>query len=622
MEKLSTNQIRERFLKFFEDRGHYILSSASLLPEDKTVLFITAGMQPLVPHLLGELHPQGKRLASSQKCLRTDDILEVGDNRHLTFFEMLGNWSLGDYFKKESIFWSFELLTDKEHGFGIDPKKLYVTVFEGDNNAPQDEESIQLWQKAFESVGVKASLSDRIYAYPKEKNWWGPVGGSGPCGPDTEIFYDTGKEHNKEFGEKCHVNCDCGRYIEIWNNVFMEYEKTKEGKYIPLKQKNVDTGMGLERIVMILQEKPTVFETDLLMPIIKECEKQSSIPYETQKHSYRIISDHIRASAFLISDGILPSNSEQGYILRRLLRRAIRHAKMLNMKADFYVPLIRKTAQIYKDMYPELIRKLNNIITIIDQEEEKFTKALLRGLKYLYNIHRKYKKEKKQMTSEEIGELAFYMYESYGFPFDDTIDEVTNYGWQFDKHLVRKIANDKFKKHQEISRAGAEKKFGGHGLLLQTGELKAADEEELKKVTKLHTATHLLHQALRTVLGKHIKQMGSDITAERLRFDFAHPEKMTDEEKKKVEDLVNKEIEKELPVIIKEMPYEEATRKEALAFFKGKYGDTVKVYSIGSFSKELCGGPHVHNTRGLGEFKILKESSSSAGVRRIKANLL
>ncbi len=622
MDKLNTNQIRERFLKFFEDRGHYILSSASLLPEDKTVLFITAGMQPLVPHLLGENHPKGKRLASSQKCLRTDDILEVGDNRHLTFFEMLGNWSLGDYFKKESIGWSFELLTNKEYGFGIDPKKLYVTVFEGDDDAPQDEESIQLWQKAFESKGIKASLGDRIYAYPKDKNWWGPVGGSGPCGPDTEIFYDTGKEHNKDFGEKCHINCDCGRYVEIWNNVFMEYDKTKTGEFIPLKQKNVDTGMGLERIVMILQEKPTVFETDLLMPIIKECEKQSNIPYEAQKHSYRIIADHIRASAFLISDGILPSNSEQGYILRRLLRRAIRHAKMLDLKGDFYISLVRKTAEIYENIYPEISRKLNNIITIIDEEEDKFTKALLRGLKHLYSLHRKYKKEKKQMTSEEIGELTFYMYESYGFPFDDTIDEVTNYGWQFDKALVRKIANDRFKKHQEISRAGAEKKFGGHGLLLQTGELKAADEKELEKVTRLHTATHLLHQALRTVLGEHVKQKGSDITAERLRFDFMHPEKMTEEERKKVEDLVNEQIEKELPVIIKEMPYEEATKTEALAFFKGKYGDTVKVYSIGSFSKELCGGPHVHNTRNLGKFKILKEGSSSAGVRRIKADLI
>ena len=619
---LSAKQIRERFLKFFEDRGHYILSSASLLPEDKTVLFITAGMQPLVPHLLGESHPKGKRLASSQKCLRTDDILEVGDNRHLTFFEMLGNWSLGDYFKKESIAWSFELLTDKKHGFGIDPKKLYVTVFEGDENAPQDTESIQFWQKAFESKGVKASLGDRIYAYPKDKNWWGPVGVSGPCGPDTEIFYNTGKEHNKDFGEKCHVNCDCGRFVEIWNNVFMEYEKTKTGEFIPLKQKNVDTGMGLERIVMILQEKPTVFETDLLMPIIKECEKLASVPYDMQKHSYRIIADHIRASAFLISDGILPSNSEQGYILRRLLRRAIRHAKMLNLKEDFYVPLIKKTAEIYNDMYPEVSRKLNSILSVIHEEEEKFTKALLRGLKHLFSVHRKYKKEGKQMTSEEIGELAFYMYESYGFPFDETIDEITNYGWQFDKSLVRKIANDKFKKHQEISRAGAEKKFGGHGLLLQTGELKASDEKELEKVTRLHTATHLLHQALRTVLGEHVSQKGSDITAERLRFDFTHPEKMTEEEKRKVEDLVNEQIKKELPVTIKEMPYEEATKTEALAFFKGKYGNTVKVYSIGSFSKELCGGPHVHNTRNLGKFKILKEGSSSAGVRRIKANLL
>jgi len=394
MEKLNANQIRERYLKFFEDRGHYILSSASLLPEDKTVLFITAGMQPLVPHLLGEEHPKGKRLASSQKCLRTDDILEVGDNRHLTFFEMLGNWSLGDYFKKESISWSFELLINKEHGFGIDPKKLFVTVFEGDDNAPRDDESIKLWQEAFKTKGVETSLGNRIYAYPKDKNWWGPVGNAGPCGPDTEIFYDTGKEHSEEFGKECHVNCDCGKYVEIWNNVFMEYEKTTDGKFISSKQKNVDTGMGFERIVMVLQEKPTVFETDLLFPIIEECQKLSSIPYEAQEHSYRIIADHIRASAFLISDGMLPSNSEQGYILRRLLRRAIRHAKMLDLKNDFYIPLVKKVAEIYEDMYPEVSRKLNDIITVIHEEEEKFTKALIRGLKYIHGVHRKYKEEK------------------------------------------------------------------------------------------------------------------------------------------------------------------------------------------------------------------------------------
>ena len=625
MKNLSSDQIREKFLNFFKEKGHSILPSSSLLPEDKTVLFITAGMQPLAPHLLGEPHDEGKRLTNSQKCLRTDDILEVGDNRHLTFFEMLGNWSLGDYFKKESIAWSFELLTSEKTGLGIDPKKVYVTVFEGDKNAPQDDEAISLWTEAFKSVGVDASLGDRIYAYPKDKNWWGPVGESGPCGPDTEIFYDTGKEHNIEFGEKCHVNCDCGKYIEIWNNVFMEYNKTKDGKYEPLEQKNVDTGMGFERIAMVLQKKETVFETDLLFPIIKETEKQSQIPYDHQKHSYRIIADHIRASAFLIADGVLPSNVDQGYILRRLIRRAIRHAKMLNLKSDFYVLLVNKISEIYKESYPEIKKAKNQILTGIEQESEKFEAALEKGLRHLQNWGKKQgagTTEAKDLTNQELGELAFYMYESYGFPIDDTVEEIHNMGWQFDKKAVREISNEKFKKHQEISRSGSEKKFGGHGLLLQTGELKAADEEELAKVTKLHTATHLLHEALRRVLGDHVQQKGSDITSDRLRFDFSHPEKMTDEQKQKVEDIVNEQIEKGIEVKMEEMDLKDAEKSGALGFFKDKYKDTVKVYAVGDFSKELCGGPHVENTKQIGKFKLLKEQSSSAGIRRIKATIL
>ncbi len=623
MKNLTTNQIREKYLKFFEQRGHKILPSASLLPNDKTVLFITAGMQPLVPHLLGEPHPEGKRLASSQKCLRTDDILEVGDNRHLTFFEMLGNWSLGDYFKKEAINWSLELLVNE---FGLDPKNIYVTVFEGDKDAPKDQESIDIWIDAFKNVGIDASLGNRIYAYPKEKNWWGPVGNSGPCGPDTEIFYDTGKEHDKKFGEKCHVNCDCGKYVEIWNNVFMEYEKTEKGEYKPLKQKNVDTGMGLERMAMVLQKKETVFETDVFYPAIEELQKISSVEYVYQKHSYRIIADHIKASCFLISDGIYPSNKEQGYVLRRLIRRAIRHAKMLNTKKDFYVPLVKKVIQIYETAYPELAKKQNQILTEIEKEEEKFSKALSNGLKYLKNWGKKMGAQTidaENLTEKEFGELAFYMYESYGFPIDDTIEELNNMGWQFDKYQVRKVAEEKFEKHREVSKKGAEKKFGGHGLLLQTGELKAADEEELKKVTALHTATHLLHQALREVLGKHVQQKGSDITAERLRFDFSHPEKLTEEQKQKIEDLVNRQIQKGLEVKCEEMSLKDAEKSGALGFFKDKYQGIkkLKVYSIGDFSKEICGGPHVKNTSQMGKFKIKKESSSSAGVRRIKAVL-
>ncbi|MBI3671225.1 alanine--tRNA ligase [Candidatus Azambacteria bacterium] len=625
MQNLTGDQIREKFLNFFQKNGHYVFPSASLLPEDKTVLFITAGMQPLVPYLVGREHPKGKRLASSQKCLRTDDILEVGDNRHLTFFEMLGNWSLGDYFKKEAILWSFELLTSKDNGFGIDPNKLSVTVFEGDENAPRDDEAINIWVEAFKSAGIQAGLGNKIYAYPKKKNWWGPVGDSGPCGPDTEIFYDTEKEHQRSFGEKCHVNCDCGKYVEIWNNVFMEYQKTKDGKYEPLAQKNVDTGMGLERIVMLLQNKPTVFETDLLWPIIGETIKQSGIPYEAQTHSYRIIADHLRASAFLIADGVLPSNTEQGYILRRLLRRAFRHAKMLNLRSYFYADLTKKISEIYKNRYPEISKKENEILTVMHDEEEKFSKALEKGLKYLKSWGEKNRAgtaNAKNLSEEEIGDLIFYMYESHGFPMDDTLEEIRNMGWQFDIEKAKNIADEKFKKHQEVSRSGAEKKFGGHGLLLQTGELKAANEEELQKVTKLHTATHLLHEALRRVLGEHVMQKGSDITAERLRFDFSHPQKMTDEEKKKVEDMVNSEIQKGMEVKMEEMEYEKATQTGALGLFKDKYENKVKVYSVGAFSKELCGGPHVKNTSERGKFKILKEESSSAGIRRIKAAVL
>ncbi|MEK7453042.1 MAG: alanine--tRNA ligase [Patescibacteria group bacterium] len=628
MENLKANQIREKYLNFFKEKGHHILKSTSLLPEDKTVLFITAGMQPLVPYLSGKLHDNGKRLTSSQKCLRTDDILEVGDNRHLTFFEMLGNWSLGDYFKKESIQWSFELLTSKEKGFGIDPKKIFVTVFEGDDNAPRDDEAINLWINAFKSVGIEAGLGDRIYAYPKNKNWWGPVGDSGPCGPDTEIFYDTGEEHNNLFGDKCHINCDCGRYVEIWNNVFMEYNKRKDGKYEPLSQKNVDTGMGFERIVMIIQNKPTVFETDILWPIIEEAQKQSNIPYEAQTNSYRIIADHLRASAFLITDGLLPSNTDQGYILRRLLRRSIRHAKMLNLKGNFYDSLIREISLIYKDIYPEIEKNTNNIITIIKEEDEKFLKTLGQGLKEVRKKFESIRTLDSVVKNPVTGAEFFDLFQTCGFPLEMSLEEIENlartfnYDLKIDKEKIKLEFDIQFKKHQDISRSGAEKKFGGHGLLLQTGELKAANEEELVKVTRLHTATHLLHQALRNVLGKHVEQKGSDITAERLRFDFSHHQKMTDEEKNKVEELVNREITNELPVTMIELNYEDAKNTGALGLFKDKYADKVKVYSVGEFSKELCGGPHVLNTKELGKFKILKEESSSSGIRRIKADLL
>ncbi len=617
---LRSNEIRKKFLDFFKDKGHYTFDSFSLIPTDKTVLFITAGMQPLIPYLLGKKHPKGSRLASSQKCLRTDDILEVGDNRHLTFFEMLGNWSLGDYFKKEAIEWSFEFLTDKKNGLGLDPKRLYVSVFEGDEISKRDDESISIWKNVFAKAGINADVGTRIFLYPKEKNWWEPSGKNVPVGPDTEIFYDTGIEHKKEFGESCHINCDCGKYVEIWNNVFMEYLKRDEGRYEPLSQKNVDTGMGLERITMVVQKKETVFETDLFWPIIESLQKKSQKKYEDDKRSFRIVSDHIKASAFLISDGILPSNKDQGYILRRLIRRAYRHIKAIEFQEDFS-SLVETITEIYKDSYPLLFEDKENIVQVIENEVGKFKKALKNGLKHLKGWVLKNKDKLESLTDSDFGKLAFYMYESYGFPASDTFEELRNMGVDVDLKRAEKVFDLEFKSHQEKSKKGAEKKFGGHGLLLQTGELKAKDEEELKKVTRLHTATHLLHEALRRVLGSHVRQMGSDITAERLRFDFSHPQKLTEEEKKKIEDLVNEQIQKGLEVKYEEMGLDEAEKSGALGFFKERYQDRVKVYSIGDFSKEICGGPHVKNTKELGRFKIKKEESSSAGVRRIKAML-
>jgi len=603
---MTLNEVRQTFLDFFKSKRHAIIPSHSLIPEDKTVLFTTAGMQPLVPYLMGEKpHPKGARLANAQKCLRTDDILEVGDNRHLTFFEMLGNWSVGDYFKKEAIEWSFELLTSKERGrFGIDPHKLYVTVFEDKNmGIPRDDESIGHWTRVFISAGIQAHLGERIFTYPKKKNWW-ELPGEGPCGPDTEMFYDTGKPHNPAFGEKCHPNCECGRFVEIWNDVFMEYEKKKDGKggfiYTPLKQKNVDTGMGLERITMVLQEKEMVFDIDAF-----------SIPFQglpLKEAGGRIIADHLRAAIFLISDGVLPSNIERGYILRSLLSRAFTRARGLKLKDDFYHILINLACAYYKDAYRLL--PPTDIIEVISIELEKFRPRIEKGIEEFNEAQKKY-----SATGTIPGYVVFGSHGSTGARLDLWEDLAKEADIKIDK----KGFWEEYKKHQEVSRAGQEKKFGGHGLILQTGELKAADEAELKKVTRLHTATHLLQAALRKVLGEHVHQMGSDITAERLRFDFSHPQKLTDEEKKKVEDLVNEQVGRGLPMAFEEMSIDDAEKSGALMFQKEKYGKTVKVYSAGDFSKELCGGPHVQNTKQVGKFKILKEEASSAGVRRIRA---
>ncbi|MBI1755236.1 alanine--tRNA ligase [Candidatus Azambacteria bacterium] len=623
---MTLNEVRQKFLDFFREKGHAIIPSASLIPDDKTVLFVTAGMQPLVPYLMGEKkHSQGTRLADSQKCLRTDDILEVGDNRHLTFFEMLGNWSLGDYFKKEAIEWSFELLTSKKW-FGIDPKKLYVTVFEDKGmDIPRDDESIGHWVRAFKSAGMEASVANgRIATYPKKKNWW-ELAGAGPCGPDTEIFYDTGKEHDTAFGKQCHVNCECGRFVEIWNNVFMEYEKKPDGKggyaYTPLAQKNVDTGMGLERIAMVLQGVATVFDTDVFKTSFPGVPLESSVlrsfsqltpepVFESDSvvlttRSGRIIADHLRASVFLLAAGIKPSNKDAGYILRRLIRRLGVHMKKLSISQKQLNNFVSNLIHYYGNYYSELNRHQSIIIAELKSEFDSFNVVLEKGLKEF------------EGRWEISGKEAFYLYQSQGFPFEILQDLAKEKG----NIINEQEFQEEYKKHQEISRVGSEKKFGGHGLMLQTGELKAADEEELKKVTRLHTATHLLQAALRKVLGDHVHQKGSDITAERLRFDFSHPQKMTDEEKKKTEDIVNEQIQKELPMVCREMPIDEAEKVGALMFQKEKYGKTVKVYSAGDFSKELCGGPHVSNTKEVGTFKILKEEASSAGVRRIRATV-
>lgn len=598
---MTTNQVRQKFLDFFKEKGHAIIPSASVVPEnDPTVLFTTAGMQPLVPYLTGQKHPMGARLADAQKCVRTDDIDEVGDNRHLTFFEMLGNWSLGDYFKRESITWSFEFLTD-EKWLGIDPKKIYITVFEGDADAPRDNESIDIWQALFLVRGIKAELGDRIRAYPKKKNWWGPAGLTGPCGPDTEIFYDTGKSHDLAFGAECHQNCDCGKFVEIWNNVFMEYEKQADGTFKPLAQKNVDTGMGLERITAFIQNVETLFETDAFQPAIAKIAELSGKKYDGNERAFRIIADHVRAATFIIGDtnGVVPSNVGQGYIVRRLLRRAIREGRRLGIKDGFTHLVAEVYVGMYGEHYTELEQNLLKIIDEMKKEEEKFGKTLEKGMREL---------EKMLSHGMITGEQAFLLFSSYGFPLELTEEILKEKGMQVD----RSVFEAEFKKHQELSRTSG------------AGAFKGGLADHSVETTRLHTATHLLHQALRMVLGDYVEQKGSNITAERLRFDFSHSQKMTLEELKKVEDLVNEAIKKDYPVICEQLSVDEAKERGAIGLFGDKYaklGDKVNVYFAGDFSKEICGGPHVEHTGELGSFKIQKEEAVSAGVRRIKATV-
>ena len=663
----SANDLRSLFLKFFQQKGHAVIPSASLIPEnDPTVLFTTAGMHPLVPYLLGAKHPMGTRLTDVQKCIRTGDIDDVGDASHLTFFEMLGNWSLGDYFKKEAISWSWEFLTSPEW-LGIDKDRLAFSVFAGDDDCPRDEEAASLWRE----MGVK---DDHIFYLPKENNWWGPAGLTGPCGPDTEMFIITDKE---PCGPDCSPACSCGRYLEIWNDVFMQYDKQADGSFQPLKQKNVDTGMGLERTYCVLMGAKSVYETDIFADVLAKIAELSGKTYgesESVTKSFRIIADHMRTATFIIGDdrGVTPSNVDQGYVLRRLIRRAVRHGMQIGLPEGSTPQIAKVIIDQYGDVYPELRRNEAHILEQLKLEEDRFQRTLKKGTnefeKVFNNIKRAsdafnaldaaflkllegeegkrladamqvaqnvgstlrptpemveiiedVKKFREALSTilafgEKVkkyagvfgtidGRSAFKLYDTYGFPIELTMEMAHEKGLEVDE----KGFEERFKQHQATSHAGAEQRFKG-GL---------ADNTE--ETAKLHTATHLLHAALRKVLGNEVAQKGSNITAERLRFDFSFGRKMTPEEIKEVERLVNEAIQAAVPVTCEEMTVDEAKAQGAIGLFTSKYGERVKVYTVGEFSKEICGGPHASNTADLKSFKIKKEESSSAGVRRIKA---
>ena len=592
MKTYHSADLRAMFLKFFQDHGHAVISSASVIPEnDPTVLFTTAGMHPLVPYLMGQKHPAGTRLTDVQKCVRTGDIEDVGDFSHLTFFEMLGNWSLGDYFKKEMIPWSWEFLTSEKY-LGLPKDRLAFTVFAGDQDCPRDEESANLWR----SCGV---ADDHIFYLPKENNWWGPAGVTGPCGPDTEMFIITDKE---PCGPDCSPACSCGRYLEIWNDVFMQYNKKENGTFEPLAQKNVDTGMGLERTICVLNGKKSVYETDLFENILGKIAELSGKTYgedEATTKAFRIIADHMRTSTFIMGDdrGVSPANVDQGYVLRRLIRRAVRYGMEIGMPEGFTGEIAKVIIEQYKDVYPELKRNEAFVLDQLALEETRFAKTLKQG-------NREFEKLAQRVKDGRIdGESAFHLYDTYGFPVEMTCELAKDAGLTVDMEGFKEC----FKKHQATSQAGAEQRFKG-GL---------ADHSA--QSARLHTATHLLHAALRKVLGDEVAQKGSNITAERLRFDFSFGRKMTKEEIAEVERLVNEAIDAHAPIVCEEMTVPEAKAQGAIGLFTSKYGENVKVYTMGPYSKEICGGPHATNTGDLKSFKIQKEESSSAGVRRIKA---
>ncbi len=616
---MTSHEIRQKFLDFFEARKHVIVPSSSLLPaNDATTLFTGSGMQPMMPYLLGEPHPLGKRIADIQKSFRADDIDEVGDNRHTTFFEMLGNWSFGDYWKKEQLAWIFEFLTKE---VGIDPARLYVTVFAGDekNGIPRDTESPAIWKQLFEEAGIDAKEADlitlanaskvgmkdsRIFFYGAEKNWWSRAGrpdtmpAGEPGGPDSEIFYQFDVPHDPSYGKECHPNCDCGRFLEIGNSVFMEYKKLPDGTFELLKQRNVDFGGGFERITAAAQNQPDIFSTDVFEPLIQILPDDG-----VDERVKRIITDHSRAAAFLIADGIVPSNKEQGYVLRRLMRRVIVQCHLNGIELEAIHNIFEKIVELCGAYYPEL--NIEKIKSAFDAENEKFQKTFKNGLRELEKL------------DSVDGVSAFRLYESFGLPFEVIREVARNKA----SGLTREDFETERKRHQEISRAGAGKKFGGHGM--KEGDLTAGDAEEMKKKTRLHTATHIIVAALQKVLGQKLPQAGSDITAERLRFDFTFPRKVTPEELKQAEDIANDIVAKDLPVTAQEMDLKEALDSGASAFFKLKYPPRVKVYTIGDeknwFSRELCGGPHVTHTGEIGRITITKEESVSGGARRIRA---
>ena len=651
MKNITSAQLREMFQSFMESKGHHRIQSASIIPEnDPTVLFTTAGMHPLVPYLMGTPHPAGTRLTDVQKCIRTGDIEEVGDPSHLTFFEMLGNWSLGDYFKKEAISWSWEFLTSPDY-LGLDKDKLAFSVFAGDEDCPRDEEAYDIWR----SMGV---AEDHIFYLPKENNWWGPAGITGPCGPDTEMFIIRDKA---PCGPNCSPACSCGRYLEIWNDVFMQYNKQKDGTFIPLEKKNVDTGMGLERTICVLTGKKTVYETDAFTDIIARIAELSGKEYDSDEETtraFRVVADHLRTSTFILGDdrGVSPSNTDQGYILRRLIRRAVRYGMSLGMPEGFTAEIAQVIINQYKAVYPELERNAAFVTEQLKLEEGRFARTLRQGEKEFEKVYNNtvntkallesiLTAEDKVFKAQELaqtkklrpspdmlpiieaanagnlealeaavnarmasltvldGRSAFKLYDTYGFPIEMTIELAAEKGLTVDEADFA----ERFKKHQELSHQGAEQKFKG-GL---------ADHSE--QTAKLHTATHLLHSALRKVLGDEVAQKGSNITAERLRFDFSFGRKMTAEEIAEVERLVNVAIEAKVPVVCEEMTVPEAKEKGAIDLFESKYGEKVRTYKMGEYSFEICGGPHAENTGDLGSFKIQKEESSSAGVRRIKA---